>query len=170
MRNLCTFSVLLLFSLSANAYEVMTQYNHFLTSQNADTLITTEGLDGQNTKFIVGKYQVNVFQPCGVKQYGAFTMSKAGICGRYKAGSQMWIRAANNSNLNTNGIAVRVYPSSTPVPTIYATPDSEYFIVGNPVSYMWQDCTNADSINYQVVAVAPCTSGLVLWKRTTQIQ
>lgn len=168
MRNVYTLAILLLFSLKANAYEIMTQYNHFLTSHNADALITTEGLDGPNTKFIVGKYQVNVFQPCGVLQYGGFTISKAGACGQFKAGSQMWIRAANSSTLNTNGIAVRVYPSTTPASTIYATPNSEYFIVGNPTSYTWQDCTAADITDYQVVA--PCTSGLGLWKRITPVQ
>jgi hypothetical protein len=168
MRKIYTVAVLLFFSFSANAFEVMTQYNHFLTTQNADTLITTEGLDGQNTKFIVGKYQVNVYQPCGVLQYGGFTMSRAGACGQYKAGSQMWIRAANNANLNTNGTAVRVYPSTTPMSVISATPNGEYFIVGNPVSYTWHNCTAADITNYQVVV--PCTSGLVLWKRSTPIQ
>lgn len=168
MRNISLFVAFLLFSMSANAFEVMTQYNHFLTSQSADKLITTEGIDGQNTKFIVGKYQVNVFQPCGVLQYGGFTMTRAGTCGQYKANSQMWIRAANSSILNTNGIAVRVYPAITPTAAIYATPNAEYFIVGNPVSYSWQDCVAGDTVNYQLVT--PCTSGLGLWKRITKIK
>ena len=164
MVRLLFFFTFSLFSATTFSAERMTYYSHFLTTMDASTLITTEGLDGQNTKFIVNKVAINVFQDCTVLQYGAFR--KMGGCGAYKTGAQLWQRPAQ-TNVNNGGISVVVYPTSTPSSVIYATPNMEYFIVGNPASYAWQDCTAANSVNYALVS--PCTSGLVLWKRITPI-
>ncbi|MGZ8213814.1 MAG: hypothetical protein ACXWTP_04875 [Methylosarcina sp.] len=165
MKKIMVILMVFLFSVTAQAVENMTYYGHFTSATNADTLITTEGLDGQNSKFIVNKVAINVFQDCNSLQYGGF--KKTGSCGTYKMGAQLWQRLAT-TNVSTNGIAVRVYPSSTPTSDIYATPNMEYFIVGNPKSYAWQDCTNANTADYALVG--SCTSGLSLWKRITPIQ
>jgi hypothetical protein len=165
MKKIMFALMMLGFAVTAQAVENMTYYGHFTSTTNADTLITTEGLDGQNSKFIVNKVAINVFQDCNSLQYGGF--KKTGTCGAYKMGAQLWQRAAT-TNISTNGIAVRVYPSTTPSTEIYATPNMEYFIVGNPKSYAWQDCTSANTVDYALVG--SCTSGLSLWKRITPVQ
>jgi hypothetical protein len=165
MKKIMFALMMLGFVVTAQAVENMTYYGHFTSTTNADTLITTEGLDSQNGKFIVNKVAINVFQDCNSLQYGGF--KKIGACGAYKMGAQLWQRAAT-TNVSTNGAAVRVYPSTTPSSDIYATPNMEYFIVGNPKSYAWQDCMSANTTDYALVS--SCTSGLSLWKRTTPVQ
>jgi hypothetical protein len=165
MKKIVLVLTMLLFSMAAQAVENMTYYGHFPTATVADTLITTEGLDSQNAKFIVNKRIISVFQVCNTLQWGGFTRNRG--CGAYKAGAQLWQRAATTA-LNTNGVAVHVYPSSTLTSVIYATPNMEYFIVGNLISYAWQDCISANTVDYALVS--PCSAGLSLWKRVTPIQ
>jgi hypothetical protein len=165
MKKILLLLTMFLFSIAAQAVENMTYYGHFASTTNADNLITTEGLDSQNAKFIVNKTAINVFQDCYTLQYGAFI--RVGGCGAYKMGAQLWQRAAG-TNVNSNGVAVHVYRSTTPTSEIYATPNMEYFIVGNPKSYAWQNCTDANTVDYALVS--PCSNGLSLWKRKTAIQ
>ena len=163
MKKILLVLTMFLFSVAAQAVENMTYYGHFPATTNA--VITTEGLDSQNAKFIVNKMAINVFQGCYTLQYGGF--KRIGGCGAYKIGAQLWQRPATTT-INTDGAAVHVYPSATPTSVIYATLNSEYFIVGNPKSYAWQDCTAANTVDYALVS--PCTTGLSLWKRITPVQ
>jgi hypothetical protein len=165
MKKILLVLTMFLFSIAAQAVENMTYYGHYPATTNADALITTEGLDSQNAKFIVNKAAINVFQDCSTLQYGGFR--RIGGCGVYKIGAQLWQRLATTT-IHTDGAAVHVYPSTTPTSVIYATSNSEYFIVGNPKSYAWQDCTAANSADYALVS--SCTTGLSLWKRITPIQ
>lgn len=133
-----------------------------------NNVIGSTGVDLPVTEFAVNSYQVNVFQPCNVLQFGGFY--KTGNCGTYKAQAQLWYRPKSAAtNLSASPIAVLQY--ATGDAAAYATPNGQPFIVGSIIRYVQQSCdaTQVDAAKYIKTAEA-CSGSLQVWKRTTPVQ
>lgn len=131
-------------------------------------VIGSIGVDLPVTEFAVNTYQINVFQPCQVLQFGGFT--RYGNCGTYKPQAQLWVKPKSlATNLAASPIAVLQYASGDPA--AYATPNGQAFIVGNIIRYAQQSCvpSQVDTTKY-VQTSEPCSGSLQVWKRTTPVQ
>jgi hypothetical protein len=160
-------STALLSSGAASAAEMLRLFPIWPTTTN--NVIGTLGTDLPVTEIAVNTVQLNVFQPCGVLQFGGFT--KMGNCGVYKAQAQLWSKAKSLvTNTAALPIAVLQYPSS-PSTAAYATPNGQPFIVGNIIRYTQQSCdpTLVDTTKY-VTTTEPCTGTMQVWRRTTPVQ
>lgn len=133
-----------------------------------NNVVGSTGVDLPVTEFAVNSYQVNVFQPCTVLQFGGFY--KSGNCSTYKSQAQLWYRPKSTAT-NLSAIPVAVLQYATGDSAAYATPNGQPFIVGNIIRYIQQSCdaTQVDATKYAKTS-EPCSGSLQVWKRTTPVQ
>ncbi len=127
------------------------------------------GIDLPNTEFAINTIQINVFQPCGVLQYGGFTV--VGGCGTYKPSAQLW-KKVKSLILDPYAIPLAVLQYPTTQSTLaYSTLNGQPFIVGSINRYSQQSCDPAlvDTTKY-VTTSEPCIGGLQVWRRTSPVQ
>jgi hypothetical protein len=165
-KSLCA-SMLLVVSSVSFAAETLRLFPVF--PNTIRNTVGQRGVDLPNTDIAINTVQINVFQPCGVLQFGGFTV--VGNCGKYKTNARLWTKAPSRVlNINALPIAVLQYPT-TQTTAAYATPNGQPFIIGNLIRYAQQSCdpTQVDKTRY-IVTKEACTGGLQVWRRTAPLQ
>lgn len=159
--------VLLLVSGFANAAETLRLFPIY--PNTIGNVVGDLGIDLPNTDIAINTIQINVFQPCGVLQFGGFTV--VGGCGTYKPAAQLWKKAKSLAlNPYALPLAVMQYPT-TQATLAYSTFNGQPFVVGNLIRYSQQSCDSVlvDTTRYALTN-EPCIGGLQVWKRISPLQ